>query len=263
MIAGTPFSGSTLLCDILQQNPKFHASSTSDLVNRVSSDSVNLSQGEGNADALMKDSKVQTDRARGIIRTTIKQHYAHIKSEVVFDKARAWPYLSLLMQDVMPDSKMIVIVRNPCDIAASIERQHRYNAVYDFATTLEGRTLTERLKIQFAADGIVGWPIKGLEDLFMRKMPKIMVQYEKLVDTPKSTMQWLYEKLGEENFEHDFKSVKSTADDIDSRFLNKASHVTKPVVKKPTHGWKEVFDDSIGDFIMQQYPYFASKTGYK
>src|SRR5262245_4023245 len=80
-IAGLPRSGSTLLCNILAQNPRFHATATSGAldilfnVRNVWDDFIHDGNNEGR---------------RRVFRAVLDAFYADIARPIIFDKSRSW-----------------------------------------------------------------------------------------------------------------------------------------------------------------------------
>ena len=93
VIGGLPRSGSTLLCNILNQNPKFHASSTSMITPVLNTMSNMLSKSTEIKGELQKDRKKTEERMRQLLRGVVEGWYKDY--DVVFDKCRGWRQTSL------------------------------------------------------------------------------------------------------------------------------------------------------------------------
>ena len=194
-IGGMPRAGSTLLCDILNQNPQFTASSTSPL----STFAGGLVQSWSNSVEVKAELNINREKTEDKVRTSLR---AFIETwhdgEVVFDKSRGWNINSLLFFDLYPESRIIVPVRDLRAIMASCEKQHRKTPMFDDSPNALGKTLMGRASYLFADEGLIGKSLMGVEDMVRRNDPRVVfVQYETLVEEPESTMKKLYEALGE------------------------------------------------------------------
>jgi sulfotransferase len=243
-VGGLLRSGSTLLCNILNQNPRFYVSSTSPVPSAVSSVSAAWSRSVEIKGMLVKNREATKERITRTIRAIPDAWYADLPTEVeiVIDKSRAWNFHAPLIQSVWPGSKIITIVRDLRSIYASIEKQHTNTGYLDEAANLAQKTVIERADWMFSADAPLGSALMGVEDL-IRRNPKnwIRLRYEDLCQHPQNVLERLYHELGEPAFEHDFHNVKNVAEDVDELYNLKFPHEGMgPVRPLPTgRDWEE------------------------
>ena len=260
VITGLPRSGSTLLCNVLNQNPLFHASSTSVLAQSVAGLSNLWSNSPEIKSDLAHDREATEARLSRAIKALCESWYE--TDRTVFDKSRGWGFHYLALQQVFPDAKIIAMVRDLRSIFASVERQHLRNPILDPAALPMEKTAISRADQMFAPDGLIGGPVHGVLDLIARQ-PKgmIVIQYETFVRTPKMIMERLYAELGEEPFEHDFENVENTATDLDALYLNKFPHEGTGKVQ-PGEDWKDHIPSGLAQQIMQRFPNYNQAFGY-
>lgn len=263
LIAGLPRSGSTLLCNILNQNPRFQATTTSILpslcagVSNFCSNSI-----EYKADLDKSRTKAQTQLGRAI-EGLVQGWNSVYEKEVIFDKSRGWIHNFLMMQSIYPEIKMIVMIRDLRSVFASIEKQNRKTALFCDAQNPVDKTINARASKMFSAQGIIGGPIVGIRDMIQRKpQGVIFLQYESLAENPSDVMKTLYETLGEEYFEHDFKNVKNTAQDPDGLYLHKYPHKGDGEVKPSKIDWQQFVPYDIVKEIMGRFEFFNQTFGY-
>ncbi|MDP2607303.1 MAG: sulfotransferase [Deltaproteobacteria bacterium] len=261
-ICGTPRSGSTLLCNILNQNPRFHASSTSCVASSARALSNLWSHSPEIKSQLLHDAEVTTTKMVGGIRAMIEAWYAG-NGEVIFDKDRHWNHSPLLLHQIFPESHMFVMVRDLRAVMASIEKQHAKNPVLDEASgPLELHTYN-RADRMLSPQGLVGQHVAGIEDLMRRNLPYVhMIQFETLVKNPKLVLDSIYTVLGEDGFAHDFTHVENTATDADALYLGKYPHEGSGAVKVPEGLWSDHVPQDIGGLIMQRFAAFNQAFGY-
>lgn len=264
VICGLPRSGSTLLCNILNQNPRFHASSTSALSYGVNA----LTQLWSNSPEVKSDlhnDKVGTElRLKYALSGMITGWYAHRTEPVIFDKGRSWCTASLILKQLYPDSVIIACVRDLRAVFGSCEKQHKVNPLLDDSPDPMQRTQYSRADRMFAPNGVIGSCVVGVEDL-LRRRPKglVFVQYESLVKSPKTVLQEVYAELGEDYYKHDFTDVANTADDVDALYLCKFPHTGDGPVEPRPDDWQEHVAPDLAQQIMQRYQGYNRAFSYR
>lgn len=233
-IGGLLRSGSTLTCNIFNQNPSCYVSSTSPLSGPISAAQAVWSASAEIKGMLVKDRALTYTRMQRSLRGLAEGWYAHRSEPVILDKSRAWNFSAALLADLWPDAKIVTIVRDLRSIIGSIEKRHVETAILDDAKDFAHRTLFERVSGMLQATHPVGTALMGVEDLIRRQPPNwIWVRYEDLCEDPANVMRGLYERLGEEYFEHDFLNVKNVAEDVDELYNLKFPHQGDGPVRKP------------------------------
>ena len=94
-IAGLPRSGSTMLCNILKQNPDIHSEAVSSLSSLVGSIHANWNGFDTNKEYPNEVSK------RGALSGVMDGYYKHIDKPIVFDKDRQWISQIGLLEDIL------------------------------------------------------------------------------------------------------------------------------------------------------------------
>jgi sulfotransferase len=216
LISGLPRSGSTLLCALLRQNPRFAASMTSPVVSLVNALMPKMSGG--------KEFSVFFDdeRRRAILRGLFDAYYAHLPAgQTVFDTNRTWTGKAALLHDLYPEARIICCVREAGWIIDSIERMLRQNPLqvsrmFNFQT---GSSIYGRVETLMNSDsGLIGLAWSSLREAWFSDCGTqlILINYEKLVREPQAIMKRLYGELHEPLFEHDFNHVTYYAPDYDA-----------------------------------------------
>lgn len=229
-IAGLPRAGSTLLCQILNSNPKFHVTPTSAVL-----DVLKTLRGQFSSN--------MTFRAQN--RMAIYENFRQgmkgflegffYDTEVAFDKNRAWPANLKLIDTIMDnnDTKVIFCYRDPVEIVCSIEAQYQKTFLLENMdeTGSPGMfsTLERRISTYAAPEGLIGFPVESLKDaLEMGYADRILfVKYYELTNSPKETLERIHDFLGEERYEYDFKNVKQSTWEFDGIYNYKFPHVIK------------------------------------
>ncbi|MGI9486274.1 MAG: sulfotransferase family protein [Geminicoccaceae bacterium] len=261
VVTGLPRSGSTLLCNVLNQNPQFHASSTSVLAQSVAGLSNLWSNSPEIKSDLAHDKTATEARLSRSIKALCESWYADRKG-VVFDKSRAWVFHYLALQQVFPEAKIIAVVRDLRAVFASVEKQHQKNPILDYAASPAEKTVFVRADQMFSPDGMIGGPIQGVMDLISRQPPgMIVIQFETFVKSPALIMEKLYAELGEKPHAHDFEAVENTATDLDAIYLHKFPHEGSGKIE-PVDDWQTYTPPDIAQQIMQRFPNYNKAFGY-
>lgn len=229
-IAGLPRAGSTLLCQILNSNPKFHVTPTSGVLDMLKTMRSNFSTN-------------MTFRAQN--RLEIYENFRHglrgflegyfYDSEVVFDKNRAWTGNLTLLDNILEnkDSKIIWLYRDPVEIVSSIEAQYQKTYLLEnmdeSASPGAFMTLERRISTYTAAEGLIGFPIESLKDAFEMGFGNriLFIKYFDLTNNPKETLDRIHEFIGEESYEYDLKNIKQSTWEFDGVYNYKFPHTIK------------------------------------
>ncbi len=202
VVTGLPRSGSTLLCNVLNQNPKFFASDTSILPGVVSKMINQWSNSTELRGMLINRKEELVDTLRRICRG-ICLNWHNRESPTIFDKSRGWTANLLLLFELFPQAKAIVTIRHPLNIIASAEKQHRKSGVVlnDGAIPLR-----ERIEGLIGKGGMVVGSMVGTLDIIHRKLQNrvFILRCEDFTEDPRTTMMRIYSYLEEPYFDHNF-----------------------------------------------------------
>ena len=257
-LAGLPRSGSTLLGNVLAQHPDVHVSGTSALEACV----------EAVVGVLSNSPEVTSDLANvpgaydnylSAIRAFADGWYGQRTETHVVDKSRGWSTRPSLLRQLYSDSALIVSVRDPRDVVASIERENRKTAVFNSPVA---PTIYEAADILMKPDGMVGGPIRFIENLLRSSTPAVYVRYESLVIDPASCVTRVASAMGLEPHTFDYENVVNIATDLDAIYRYKYPHKGEGAIKSTGTNWRDVFDESLGNLIAGAYPLYMQTFSY-
>jgi len=92
-IAGLPRSGSTLISNILKQNPKVYSEAVSSLSAIMGNVAYNWESLEPNIEYPNYEAK------KGVLKSILEGYYSHIDKPIIFDKDRGWVSLIPIVEE--------------------------------------------------------------------------------------------------------------------------------------------------------------------
>ena len=259
-LSGLPRSGSTLLGNVLAQNKAFHISGSSPLVEIQVAVSRVLSTAPEIVSELARDPERYNNYVDAM--RAFSDAYYDKPGQLIFDKGRLWTNEAVLMRAIFPESVIIVTVRDPRDIVASIEKQHRKTGI--FASHTGTTDFHNMVATVMAPTGTIGVFIKGIEDLLRRNLKNVVyIRYEDFIDSPQRAINEIYFTLNLPVFEHFYTDIVNVAPDVDAVFRNKFPHQgSGTITPDKVSSWRSMVPPVIADQIIQSYPVFCQTFGY-
>lgn len=239
-ISGLPRSGSTLLANLLNQNPNFFVSPTSGLI-----DLVLAVRQQWDTIPSFKTSP-DDKRKNATLKGLINSFYSNESDKVVFDRSRAWPHLSELLIELNGSVKIIACVRDIRDILASWEKLWRSNQLRHDNLSDEDRaqcaTIKGRVEYWMRQDQTTGLAYNWLKDAIHRGFSKniLLVDYDDLTTNTTSTIKSIYDFVGCEYYTHNTNNITQTIfeNDFQHGFID--LHTIKNKIIKNSGQWKSV-----------------------
>jgi sulfotransferase len=248
-VAGLPRSGSTLITNILKQNPKVHGESVSSLSSIFGSINASWSSMETNQEYNNTEAKV------GVLKSVLQGYYSHIDKPIIVDKDRGWiPLLPQVEATLDRKVKIVVCVRNPAEILTSFEKLRKENPMFFTkadSILREGSNIASRAYFYAGPEGPMGLSHRNIKDaITMGYLDRFLfIDYNRFCNSPKSQTKRIYEFLELPKFEHDFEKIVQTEvyNDIAVGLPN--LHKIKPTLDRTTVNCVEY----LGLDIYEQY----------
>ncbi len=254
-LGGLPRAGSTLISNILVQNPRFHVtSSTSGLLNLILGVRAHWERmAEFKA---MNREEANAARVR-VLRGVILAFFANVDRTIVIDKGRGWigqiPLIEALLGRKV---KIIVPVRDVRDVIASFEKLTSKNPLQptsqELAHPQQWETIEGRCQIWFAQSQPVGSAYRKIQDALVKGLADRLhfVDYDELTAHPSRTMKALYEFLGEDDYAHDFDNVEQVTFEDDEVWRMPGLHTIRQQVRPQEPQWPKVLPAEVA----KKYP---------
>jgi sulfotransferase len=256
-----PRSGSTLLQNILSQNPRFYSSATSGLIDLLFSSRAYFSQG---VEFKAQDGGLMREAFRGYCEFAIHGYYEYITDRpVCVDKSRSWFHYYDWLKTFQPEPKIIVCIRDLRAILSSMEKLYRKNRHLQDRSedVLKMNMLTVDNRIlHWLNSAPVGIAHARLIDAIQLGHHKrfCFVRFEDLTTTPEAVMRKVYDYLGEEYFSHDFENVEQATFENDQLHGIYGDHQIRGKVAPVAPDYHEVLGREVSNSIKTDNPLFYS-----
>lgn len=230
-MSGFPRAGSTLLMNILAQNPKLLGTPTSGLITSIigvreswKTNNIYLSNGE----------EYVYPKIKNMLSGMLNGFYSKEISEgkIPIDKSRAWPANIELLDELLETKvKIIYPIRHIVDCLISLEKVYRKSSVIKIPDNTKDLTTIGRAENLLSDEGVMGLPITYLREILYRKEwdRLILVPFDDLLNYPEATLKRLYYQMEVDYFEHDVNNIKQTIyeEDIHHGFAPNSLHKIK------------------------------------
>ncbi len=246
MLGGLPRSGSTLLCNILAQNPSIHATS--------SSGCVDLLFGLRNHWDRLIEHQTKPDRQENeqtklcVLRAVLEAYHSRIKEPIVVDKSRSWIALLELTEAALGQkAKVLVPVRNVADVLASFEKLHRRQSAIgqtpgEADNYYQFQTVAGRCEYWMRPDQQVGLALNRVRDALARGFADRLhfVEFSDLTSKPRESLAAIYAFLGVDPFEHNFEHVEQVTHEVDALHGFEGLHSIRSRVEPIQSNWRQI-----------------------
>lgn len=227
VISGLPRAGSTLLCNILNMNEKFHVTPTSAVI-----DMMKIMRSNFSHDVTWKaQNRLEVyENFRAGLKGFMDGFFQG--KNVVFDKSRAWPANIKLVDEIFQntDTKVIWCYRDPVEVVGSIEAQYQKTLLLENSDEQSAPgaflTLDRRIGTFMNDGGIVSFPVEILKDaLEMGYADRILIiKYFDLTNNTQLVLDDIHDFIGEPRKTYDLKNVKQSTFEFDGFYNYKFLH---------------------------------------
>lgn len=234
-VSGLPRSGSTLIQNVLCQNPNIYTTPTSachDIMFEVRNFWDKAIEHKASKE-------LSSEKSLQRVLNSILYSYHDTERPIVVDKGRGWMSLIEMAEFAMNSkAKIICPVRNVSEILASFEKIHRKNChrVEDFGNYIQSQTTEGRCTQLLKDDMVVGLAYNRLRDVFVRGLQDrlCLVEFDELTVNPTSSFNRIYDFLELPRFSHNFNNVKQSTFEDDS-IHGMDLHTIRPTISPVPH----------------------------
>lgn len=259
-------AGSTLIQNILAQNPDIHATPTSGVFEMLMGCRTIFSNG---LEFKAQDQTQMETGFKGLLKGAIYGFYEPLTNRpYVIDKCRGWGMEYEFINQYDPNPKIICMVRDLRAIYASLEKKYRANPHLDHNianwTTLQGTTTDKRV-IHWSANPPLGGALDRLYQVILDGTHKniLFIRFEDLCVNPKIELKKIYNYFELPEYNHNFNKIEQYTHEDDKVYGIFGDHTIKNELKLPKNDYLEVLGKNSCDMIVNNYPWFYEAFGYK
>jgi sulfotransferase len=261
-----PRSGSTLLQNIMAQNPDFYCTPTSGVLELIFAARANYTN---SAEFKAQDHKLMEKGYQAFCKQGMDAFYNAITDKkYVLDKSRGWGIHYDFLQFVQGgEPKIICMVRDLRDIFASMEnnfRKHpeKQSDILDWSKG-QGTTVNKRIDI-WVQNPPVGLALERLGEIHRMGINSKMlfIKFEDLCLYPDSTMIKIYQYLELPHFKHDFDNIEQVTKEDDEVYGAFGDHVIRTKLEPVRSRAKELLGKDVNDWIYNNFKWYYETFNY-
>jgi sulfotransferase len=214
-----PRAGSTLLQNVIGQNPNFYVTPTSGVLELLYASRTNFSN---SPEFKAQDMSIMQKAFKSYCKNGLEGFFNGITEKpYVMDKSRGWSIHYEFLNSFYPNPKIICMVRDLRGIFSSMEKNFRKNQILDSGivnhSQMKGTTTEKRVDI-WANSQPVGLAIERLYQMIKEGIDKKVhfVRFEDFCLNPKVEMYKIYQYLGLPYYEHNYLNVEQLTQEDDS-----------------------------------------------
>ena len=258
--ASLPRSGSTLFSNLVGQNPAFHVTPTSGLLDLLYAARGAFTKGD---EFRAQDPQLMERAFAGFCRGGLEGWCAGLTDRPwVLDKSRGWGILYGFLHAFYPDPRIVCLVRDPVDIFASMEKNFRRSDLRDSGIVNHAGlvcTTVEKRVDHWVATPPVGLALERLQEILRMGIAEKMlfIQFENLCRRPGRELERFYAFLGlEPHPGHDFDNVEQITQEDDSVYGVFGDHRIRRRVEPVASNAEALLGAPLCDWIRQRYAWF-------
>lgn len=260
-----PRTGSTLLQNLIGQNPDFYVSPTSGLADLLLSTIKSFAT---NSDFRKLDNYNKVEQAfYNFCKQGIISYYSTFTSKpYILDKGREWIIDLNTISKIISDYKVIIMVRDLRDIIASYEKIYLKDPFHKYKWDIEYKTpypvFDERFKQYFEFTPLL-FSLTILYNLVQSKFYNNVhiIKYEDLILNPENELKKIYDYLAIPYFKHNFNNIKQITKENDNFHLF-GDHTLRQKLEAPLENHKNMIPKHISDNIYEENKWFFDKFNY-
>jgi len=260
-----PRSGSTLLQNILGQNPEFYTTPTSGVLELL----YRARNGYSDAPEFKAQDKKEMETAFfGFCKGGLHGYFKELTDKkYVVDKSRAWGINHDFVNMFYPNPKIVCMLRDPRDIFTSMEKNYRKNPHINSGIVnnaeMVGTTVEKRIDI-WAANTPLGISFDWLKDIVSQGIHKniLFIKFEDLTKNPQKEMNKVYDFFGVDRYQHDFSNIEQVTHEEDRIHGIFGDHTIRNVVEPLKSEAIDILGADVCNWIRQNYNWFYTEFKY-
>ena len=263
--ASMPRSGSTLLQNVMMQNPDIYSTPTSGVIEFLLQSRTIYTSGDA---FRAQDPEEMKKGFRSFCKSGLYGFYEGITDRpYVMEKSRGWLGSYNFIDFFDPGIKMICMVRDLRGVFASMEKNFRKNSHKDpmIVNGAELKNMTTKSRVDhFSVSPPIGPSLEWLNEAIHQGYDKniLFIRFEDFSKDPEQEMKRVYEYLGISYFKHDFDNVQQLTHENDVIHGIFGDHKIHPKVKPIPSDYMEILGKEECNRIKSHYDWYFKGFNY-
>ena len=260
-----PRAGSTLLQNLIGQNPAFHVTPTSGMIDLMLGARIGYNE---NKEAQAGDKEMWKNGFYAFCREGLSGYAKNLTDKpCILDKNRNWAASYSLLDNILPDPKILFMVRDLRAIFASMEKKFRANPDIEDGTVdnmnLTGLTTQQRVE-KWARSHPIGHALPKLYQSILDKTAEkfLFIRYEDLCSDPEPQMKSIYSYFKLPYFQHNYKHIPQITIEDDSVHGIYGDHTIRNTLGMLPDDSKDVLGDYTYEWIYENFKWYFDIFGY-
>jgi sulfotransferase len=261
-----PRSGSTLIQNILAQNPDIYTTPTSGLFEMLAACRTIFTD---SLEFKAQDTEEMQTGFKSLLKSALYGFYEPLTNrKYVIDKCRGWNSEWEFINAFDPEPKIICMIRDIRAIFASLEKKYRSNPLIDHHIANWGDltgTTTDKRMVVWSNNPPIGPSMDRLYQVCVQGLHKhiLFVKFEELCENPNLQLQRIYEYLEIPYFQHDFENIEQFTREDDKWYGIFGDHIIRQQLRPVRDDFYEVLGPNACRLIEDSYQWFFNDFGYK
>jgi len=260
-----PRAGSTLLQNIMGQNPDFYVTPTSGVIELIFAARKNYSD---SIEFKAQDPEDMENCFLSFCRGGLINYYNTLTNKpYIIDKSRGWGIYYNFLNSFYPNPRIICMVRDPRAIYSSMEKNFRKHPHKDVGIVnhlkMEGTTTEKRIDM-WANSPPVGQAMERLYQILKEGIDKHMlfIKFEDLTSNPEDSIKRVYNYLKVPYYQHDFNNIEQITEEDDKIYGIFGDHKIRKEVKPVKEDYNQILGIEASNWIKERHKWFYEKFGF-
>ena len=260
-----PRAGSTLLQNVVGQNPNFYVTPTSGVLELLYASRSNFTI---SPEFKAQDNETMELAFKSYCKNGLEGFFNGVTDKpYIMDKSRGWGIHYNFLNSFYQNPKIVCIVRDLRGVYSSMEKnfrknQHLNSGIVNHAQ-MKGTTTEKRVDI-WANSQPVGLSIERIYQIIVEGIDKKIhfIRFEDFCLNPKKEMDAIYDYLEIPHYEHDFLNVKQITQEDDSVYGIYGDHKIKKEIKPLKEDYIDILGPDLSQQIIDKYAWYYDYFGY-
>lgn len=261
-----PRAGSTLLQNLIGQNPAFHVTPTSGMIDLMLGTRIGYNQ---NQEAKAGDKEMWKKGFYTFCKAGLEAYVANLTDKpYILDKNRNWVASYPLLTNMFDRPKILFMVRDLRCVFASMEKKFRANPDVEDGTVdninLTGLTTQSRVE-KWSVSHPIGHALPKLYQSFIDKTADnfLFIRYEDLCTNPEAQLKRIYQYLEVPYFQHDYNYIPQITVEDDTVHGIYGDHTIRNKLGMLPDDSREILGDYTCEWIYNNCQWFFDIFQYK